>query len=239
MSNRTWVILGATSNIAKELAHLAASAGNALILVGRDAPQLSVIAADIQLRFKVSCEAFIQDFSKDIRPLIAHLERCPDEVDLFIAHSVMINNETLNFDKIATLITINIESTIQLIHSYLHKPQSKHQLLFLSSVAAARGRAKNSLYGASKAAVEVYLQGLQQSASKTQHITIARLGFIDKKLTFGETGIFYAASPKACARACWKAISTRKQTFYFTFFWRFIMDIIRFMPFFVYKRMKI
>ena len=239
MSNRTWVITGATSNIAKELAHLAALAGHALILVGRDPKQLSVIAADIRLRYRVSCEALIQDFSEDIRPLKAHLERCPDEVDLVIAHSLMINNEKLNSEQIAALIKVNIESTIQLIHTYWHKPQSKHQLLFLSSVAAARGRAKNSLYGASKAAVEVYLQGLQQSASKTQHITIARLGFIDTKLTFGEPGIFYAATPKSCAKACWHALSARKRIFYFPFFWRFIMTIIRCLPFFVYKRMKV
>ena len=97
--------------------------------------------------------------------------------------------------------------------------QKQHTILYLSSVAACRGRAKNSLYGASKTAIEIYLQGLQQAATKQQHITIARLGFIDTKQTYGVPGIFYAAPPKECAEACWKAIKRKKRLFYFPKFW--------------------
>ena len=238
MSKRTWVILGATSIIAKEFAHLAAQSGHALLLVGRDQSQLAIIAADISLRYRVHCDVITSDFSIDINQLIKILEH-QRNIDLFIAHSVMLNNDKLNSNTIAELTNVNITSTIQVIDAYWHKKQPEHRILFLSSVAACKGRAKNSLYGASKAAVEMYLEGLQQAASPKQHITIARLGFIDTHVTYGEPGIFYASPPKVCAKACWDAMKENKRMIYHPFFWRYIMLLITQLPFVVYKKMRI
>ena len=237
MSKRTWVILGATSIIAKEFAHLVAQSGSALLLVGRHQPQLATIAADITLRYQVHCDVITADFANDINQLIKILEHHKN-IDLFIAHSLMLNNDKLNSKTIAELVNVNITSTAQLIDAYWHKKQTEHRLVFLSSVAACKGRAKNSLYGASKAAIEIYLQGLQQAASPKQHITIARLGYIDTHMTYGEPGIFYASPPKACAKACWSALKANKRMVYHPFFWRFIMALITHLPFSIYKKMR-
>ena len=236
MKTRTWVILGATSIIAKEFAHLAARSGHTLLLIGRNQAQLAIIAADITLRYAVHCDVIPADLSTNIRPLINMLGHYKN-IDLFIAHSAMINNDKLCSDTITELLNTNITNTIQLIHAYWHKKQTQHRLLFVSSVAACKGRAKNSLYGASKAAIEIYLQGLQQAASNSQHITIAKLGFIDTQNTYGEPGIFYASPPKACAKACWQALKANKRALYHPFFWRHIMGIITHLPFCIYKRM--
>ncbi|WP_298625136.1 SDR family oxidoreductase [uncultured Legionella sp.] len=238
MTPRTWVILGASSIIAEQFAHCAAKAGNHLRLVGRDEAQLQIIAKDIEYRFKVPCEIMAMDLTKPVSELNKILKSDSHELDLLLAHSDFAGNEHLSAQSITQLIQVNIMATVQLIHAYLQHPQMQHHVLFLSSVAACRGRAKNSLYGASKAAVEVYLQGLQQSATKDQHITIARLGFIDTKQTFGLPGIFYAAPPKACAQACWSAVNKHKGMFYYPGFWRLIMAVMTRIPFFIYKKMK-
>lgn len=238
MSGRTWVILGATSVIAEEFARIAAKAGNALLLVARDKQQLNIIAADIHLRFHVPCETMIVDFSKDIQLFIQALQSQPIEMDLFIAYSAQTNNAQLTQQALADVVTTNITSTVQLIHAYWHKKQNSHRILFLSSVAATRGRAKNSLYGASKAAIEIYLQGLQQGSSKTQHITIAKLGYIDTHATYSEPGIFYASPPRNCAKACWDALKVKKRCFYHPFFWRYIMNIMNRLPNFIYERLR-
>ncbi|WED43741.1 SDR family NAD(P)-dependent oxidoreductase [Legionella cardiaca] len=236
---RTWLILGATSIIAEEFAHLAAQANNNLILVGRDRPQLEIIAANIRLRYPINCEVFFTDFSADLRNLLDLLQRkSSPELALFIAHSAILQNDELNLMAIEEMIHTNVLSTLQLINTYLKKPQSNHRLIFLSSVAACRGRSKNSLYGGTKAAIEIYLEGLQQSAKRNLRITIARLGFIDTAQTYGAPGIFYASSPKACAKACWRASKAGKRWIYHPFFWRYIMAIITRLPFFIYKRMK-
>lgn len=230
----TWVILGATSIIAEEFARKAANNAHPIILVGRDKVQLLIIAADLRLRYRIDCDVIQHDFSTMTETLTTELMSSTQEIALFIGYSDIIENQYLTIPTIKTLIDINVLSTIQLIHAYLNKPQNRHQLLFLSSVAACKGRTKNSVYGASKAAVEVYLQGLQQTATPSQKITIARLGFIDTTQTFGLTP--FAAPPATCANACFKASNQAKRCIYFPFFWRYIMTIITHLPFFLYRR---
>lgn len=239
MTKRTWVILGATSIIAEEFAHLVAASGNQLILAGRDSEQLKIIENDIKLRYKIPCTSVIMDMTSPADELLTILKQGDNELDLFIAHSDFTANKDLNPVSITQLIEINILSTTLLIHSYLNLNQKQHNLLYISSVAACRGRSKNSLYGASKAAIEIYLEGLQQASSKQQNIVIARLGFIDTKQTYGLPGIFYAAPPRDCAKACLKALSKNKRMFYYPGFWRIIMAIITRLPFFIYKKLGI
>ncbi|MCE0723409.1 MULTISPECIES: SDR family NAD(P)-dependent oxidoreductase [Legionella] len=237
MTQRTWVIIGATSIIAEKFAHIVAQSGHQLLLVGRQETQLNLIANDIKLRYQISCDVLILDLVDQIDALVSILKAKDGELDLFIAHSDFTDNDHLNDETIAHLIKLNVLTTALLIHTYLNRQQKEHNLLFLSSVAACRGRSKNSLYGASKASIEIYLQGLQQAASPSQHITIARLGFIDTKQTYGLPGIFYAAPPDSCAQACWNALTRRKRIFYYPYFWRIIMAIITRLPFFLYKKM--
>ncbi|WP_115707129.1 SDR family NAD(P)-dependent oxidoreductase [Legionella sainthelensi] len=237
MRQRTWLILGASSIIAEKFAHIVAQSGHQLVLVGRQANQIDIIAKDIRLRYQVSCEVLLADLATQTDKLLTVLQNDVRELDIFIAHSDFTDNIHLNEETITQLIKTNILTTTLLIHSYFKRPQKEYHLLFLSSVAACRGRAKNSLYGASKASIEIYLQGIQQAASKNQHITIARLGFIDTKQTYGLPGIFYAASPYSCAKACLKALNHKKRMIYYPYFWRIIMAIITRLPFFLYKKM--
>ncbi|MCL9684409.1 SDR family NAD(P)-dependent oxidoreductase [Legionella maioricensis] len=237
MIPRTWVILGATSIIAEKFAHCVAAEGHHLRLVGRDSEQLEIIAQDIRLRYEVPCDIVLMEMTEHADKLITILKPCVNELDLFIAHSDFTGNNELNPLSITKLIEVNVLATTLLTHAYLNLNQTQHYLFYLSSVAACRGRSKNSLYGGSKAVIEVYLEGLQQSASETKHITVVRLGFIDTKQTYGLPGIFHAADPQNCAKACWKAIKRKKRKFYYPAFWRAIMALITRLPFFIYKKM--
>jgi short-subunit dehydrogenase len=239
MKKRTWIIVGATSVIAEHFAHIAAQQGCQLRLIGRQEESLSLIAKDIQIRYDIPCTVIVQDLAvpqMNFESIFSGSDE--EEFDLFLAHSDVTDNANLDNQTIERLIQINITSTAQLVHTYLRVAQSRHQLIYLSSVAACRGRMKNSLYGGSKAALEIYLQGLQQAASEHQTILICRLGFIDTRQTFGLPGIFYAAPPEHCALACWQACQKKRRMIYFPFFWRFIMTIIRSLPFVLYKHIK-
>ena len=234
---RQWIICGATSVIAEEFAKIAAQAGHDLLLVGKDEPQLQIIACDLQLRYSITCQVMVQNFCNNLENLIKHIKHSTQELDIFLAHSLTLNNNNLTATSMQSLINVNITSTCQLIYTYLNRQQNEYHLLFLSSVAAARGRAKNSLYGASKKAVEVYLEGLQQ-ANPQQGISIARLGFIDTKTTYGEAGIFYASPPHHCAMACWRAAMRKKRLIYHPSFWRLIMAVIQCLPFYMYQKFR-
>lgn len=235
---RIWVIIGATSIIAEEFARLAAAHGHGLRLVGRNPDPLHLIAKDINIRYKIPCEVFTMDLSHWHQKILHALRSDQTELDLFIAASNLTENDQLTTESINQLIQTNVLSITQLLHAYFTTPQKRHQLIYLSSVAACRGRAKNSLYGGSKAAIEIYLEGLQQKATKNQRICIARLGFIDTKQTYGLPGLIGSAPPDACARACWKALKRNKRVIYYPKFWRMIMAIINRLPFFFYKRIS-
>lgn len=238
MIPRTWVILGATSIISEQFAHLIAAQGHHLRLVGRDSTQLEIIAQDIRLRYKIPCDILLMEMTTCENKLLTALKKGANELDLFIAHSDFTENKDLNPSTITKLIEVNVLVTTLLIHTYLGLKQNQHHLFYLSSVAACRGRPKNSLYGGSKAMLEIYLEGLQQSASTTQHIIVARLGFIDTKQTYGLPGVFHAATPQDCAKACWKALKRKKQRFYYPKYWQIIMAMITYLPFFLYKNIS-
>ncbi|MBA2657867.1 MAG: SDR family NAD(P)-dependent oxidoreductase [Tatlockia sp.] len=239
MTTRTWLILGATSIIAEEFAKLAAKSGYCLILVGRNNSQLQIIAADLRLRYRVKCESYFCDFAENINDILTILKSNLTELDLFIAYGSILENSALDSKSSKELLTINVLSTVELIKAYLDKIQLEHRIIYLSSVAACRGRSKNSLYGGSKALVEIFLEGLEQESEGKLQLTIARLGFIDTVQTFGSPGIFYASPPESCAKACWQASFKGKRRIYHPFFWRYIMAIICRLPFFIYKKMKL
>ncbi len=239
MTKKTWLITGATSPIAQAFAHIAAQSGCNLILLGRNPEELTLISNDLRIRYPIQCVFFVVDFTEDIAPALEKIQQNNDELAIFLAHSHIVDNPELVPSTIATLIQTNITSIAQLIQTYFAKPQEKHELIFLSSVAASRGRAKNSLYGASKRAIEVYLEGIQQQANPNQHITIARLGYIDTTQTYGLPGIFYASPPKNCAKACWRACEQQKRHIFHPFFWQLIMGIIQRLPFVIYKRLQV
>jgi short-subunit dehydrogenase len=236
-SSRTWLIIGATSILAQEFAHLAVSKGHSLVLVGRNAQALQQLQVDYQLRYKMDCHVLVVNLETQYKEVVEYIQNSATDVDLFICHSVINDNHELNPPLINKMINTNVTSTIQIVHAYLQKKQSHRNLIFISSVAAVRGRGKNSLYGASKAAVEVYLQGMQQINTNNCRIAIIRMGYIDTKSTFGKTGVFYAAPPKKAARYCWKALSKNKKLSYYPAFWVMLMWIIKKLPFFLYKKL--
>ncbi|WP_031567348.1 SDR family NAD(P)-dependent oxidoreductase [Legionella wadsworthii] len=238
MMQRTWIVFGATSIIAEKFAHCVAQAGHHLLLVGRQQVPLEIIANDIKIRYKILCDILVLDLVDQMNDLVSIINSQDKEIDLFLAHSDFTENDHLNAETINHLIQLNIQTNALLIHTYINRKQQEYNLLYLSSVAACRGRAKNSLYGASKATIEIYLQGLQQAAPANLNITIARLGFIDTKQTYGLPGIFYAAPPELCAKACWSALQRRKKMFYYPYFWELIMGVITRLPFFVYQKMS-
>lgn len=235
MNPRTWIILGASSIIAKEFAHIAASHKHSLLLVGRNQEVLQLEAQDLKIRFKINCEILVLDFSNDPKPLLERMARSSDEIDLFIGHSNQSENDSLDHKTIEELIKTNVTTTCQIIHAYLARHQTQYHVLFLSSMAAVRGRSKNSLYGASKAGIEIYLEGLKQTHSNF-FITCARLGFIDTHHTFGKPGIILPGDPKRCAQACWKAVQAGKQVIYFPKLWLGVYLLLRSMPKFLYNK---
>ncbi len=238
MTKRLWIITGASSLISEAFARLAAKQGDKLLLTARDKQQLECIASDISIRYQVDVAIMPLDMSVSVKPLLNFIQQTEDELSLFIGHSLIMDNAELDEASIEQMLCANVHHSVQLIHAYMKKNQQQHQILFLSSVAASRGRAKNSLYAGSKAAIERYLEGLQQAANEHTQITIMRLGYIDTQQTFGKAGIFYAAHPDEAAKACWRTLKKGRRKSYFPIFWLPIMSIIKALPMILFKKIN-
>lgn len=58
MTQKCWIIAGATSAIATCFAHIAAKKGDQLILLGRDLEKLTAIQNDLQVRYRADVSFF-------------------------------------------------------------------------------------------------------------------------------------------------------------------------------------
>ncbi len=110
----------------------------------------------------------------------------------------------------------------------------------VGSVAGDRGRIGNYVYGAAKAGFHTYLSGLRNRLTRAGgHVVTVKPGFIDTAMTWGLPGLFLVATPDAVARDLTHAVAKKRNVIYTPFFWRYIMLIIRHIPEFIFKKMKI
>jgi decaprenylphospho-beta-D-erythro-pentofuranosid-2-ulose 2-reductase len=113
-------------------------------------------------------------------------------------------------------------------------------IIGISSVAGDRGRQSNYYYGSAKAGLSAYLSGLRNRLSgQGVHVMTVKPGFVDTAMTYGLEGMFLVASPEDIGRQIVRAVGKRRNTVYLPWFWRYIMLIIRHIPEFVFKRLKL
>ena len=241
------LIIGATSAIAEAAARCYAQRGARIFLVGRNATRLSDIAADLRVRGASD----LDHAQLDINDLPAHarvLDRAWQwlgDVDVvLIAHGTL-SDQTVCETSIQTALTefaINGTSTIALMTALAPRmeAQKRGALVVISSVAGDRGRQSNYVYGAAKAAVSTFASGLRQRLSKVDvSVVTIKPGFVDTPMTrdFHKGALW--AKPDAVARGIVRAADRGSSEVYLPNFWWLIMLIIRNIPDFIFKRLKL
>ena len=99
----------------------------------------------------------------------------------------------------------------------------------------------NYLYGASKAGLSAYLQGLRNRLHPAGvRVTTIKPGFMDTPMTMGmKLPRPLVAAPDKAAQAMTRAILKGRDVAYVPFFWRYIMWIIKSIPEWQFKKMSI
>ena len=243
--NEHWLILGASSPIARAFVREAAMRGAVVTLAGRDLEDLQASANDAMLRGAEKARTLACD-ATDPASRAACIVGAPipgTTLNVFLAIGQMPEQEAMDADPALT--SRMIEATysgpvvlLQGLASVLER-QKCGRIVIIGSVAGDRGRRKNYLYGSAKSGLATYAEGLRArlfSAGVT--VTMVKPGFVDTSMTWGLTGLFLVASPEACAAAIMRAAEKGQAEIYCPFFWRFIMFIIRRIPAVVMKRLK-
>ena len=106
-----------------------------------------------------------------------------------------------------------------------------------SSVAGDRGRKPVVLYGASKAGLSAYLEGLDHRYRAQGLVTVCvKPGFVRTGMTQGLKPPPFAGEPDAVATRVVDAIERRRPVVYAPAIWGWVMWVIRTLPRFVMRR---
>lgn len=244
--NETWILLGATSSMARALARALAEQGAAVLLAGRDMAELEALAADCRLRGARLAEAHRFDArdATSFQPVIdrargeegrlnaaVFVGSMPDQADIDADPSLVDGTVIDSFTGPARF--------LQLLAPEI-EARSTGTVVGVGSVAGDRGRVGNYVYGAAKAGFATYLSGLRNRLTRAGgHVVTVKPGFVDTAMTWGIEGMFLVAPPEAVARDILKAVQKDRNVLYTPFFWRWIMLIIRLVPEPIFKKLSI
>lgn len=246
---RNVLILGATSTIAEHAARQLVARGANVFCVGRDGRKLAAITRDLQIR---APRANVGSKTMDLCDYDAH-EAMLNEAQaalggldgVLIAHGTLPDQKACEASVAATRheIETNALSVISLL-THLGNRFEHHGggvIAVISSVAGDRGRQSNYVYGCAKGMVTIFLQGLRNRLYRhgTDVVTI-KPGFVDTPMTdgFDKSGPLWA-KPDVVAAGIVKAMRKGRQEVYLPWFWWGIMQIIRHIPEFIFKRLSL
>lgn len=247
----TWgrvLLTGATSGIARAIAHRLAEDNCQLVLLARDFDEADRLRADLELRWSIQAEVRIFDATdtSSHRQIIDELMTAADLDGAILCHGFMAEqSEAAESAELAKrTVDVNYTSYMTLcsaLASHFQR-QRKGFICAVSSVAGDRGRQSNFIYGSAKGALNVYLQGLRNAMHvHDMHVLTVKPGFVDTGMTWGllNPDSPLVASPEKVANDIVKAIRKRRNSIYTPWFWRWIMLIIRAIPETVFKRLKL
>ena len=241
-----WIILGASSAMARAFARVQAAKGVHLALTGRDADDLSRVADDLTVRGAASIELFDVDLRNpdSFAAVLEHAKAHNGPVSVAVfAGSMPTQTEveadpSLMHDMVADNYTGAAEFLLQIAPLMGERPGS--EVVGVSSVAGDRGRVGNYVYGSTKAAFQTFLSGHRNRMGREGvHVMTVKPGFVDTAMTWGLDGMFLVASPDDVARDIDRGLARKRNVIYTPWFWIIIMTIIRTIPERIFKKLSV
>jgi len=242
----TWIILGATSAIARAFSRKLAERGDTLILAGRDMGEIKLIANDCEIRGAAQATAIAFDARKpnSFNAVIEAATALSDPINVGVFTGSMPDQSAIDADPglIDGVISDSFTGPIRFLQTIapFMEERGAGTVIGIGSVAGDRGRIGNYVYGSAKAGFHTYLSGLRNRLARSGgHVVTVKPGFTDTAMTWGIEGMFLVASPDAVATDLIKAVRKRRNVIYTPFFWRYIMLIIKDVPEFIFKKLSI
>ncbi len=242
------LIIGATSAIAVACAKKWSNTDVTFYLVARNAERLKQVSEDLRVRGSSKVHTYNLDMN-DFDKHLSMLDDCNSTlscIDLvLVAHGTLPNQNECQADVNLAVkeFSTNALSVIAILTLLANKleSQGKGTIAIISSVAGDRGRQTNYLYGAAKAAVSTFSEGLRVRLFKSGvHVITIKPGFVDTPMTKDlNLPALLTSSPSRIAECIDKGILKKSDVIYTPYFWSVIMLIIRFIPGFIFKRLSL
>jgi hypothetical protein len=239
------LILGATSDIGVAIAKKFAEKKFDVVLAARKPELLKPLESDIQIRYGVNCKSYSFD-ALQYDTHLAFFNSLQPKPNVSICVFGVLDDEILAFDDwklTERMINTNYTGAVSILNVIAKQYISMKSgtIIGISSVAGDRGRASKLIYASSKAAFSTYLSGLRNKCFKDQvQVITVQPGFVYTKMTENQQ------LPKAItstatevADIVYNAYLKKKNLIYVKWFWRYIMLIIKIIPEFMFKKMKL
>jgi len=216
------------------------------MLVARNPDRLTAVAQDLLTRGALAAETWVMDLDNTSahEEMLATAAERLGRIDLaLIAHGVLGDQQAAeaDFEIAAAILHTNFTSTVSLLTwlGNYFQAQRGGTLAVISSVAGDRGRKSNYVYGASKGALNIFLEGLRNRIDRdgVQVLTI-KPGFVATPMTAHVPQNRLFASPDEVAHGILRAIERRRDVVYVPWFWAGIMLLVRAIPGFRFKKMN-
>ncbi len=238
------LILGAASDIAQALAHRFAREGFTMVLAGRDAEHLAVIAKDIELRYQVTAE--VREFdavaTDTHRDFYDALPVKPDIVACVFGYLGDQGMAQSDYGEARRIIDTNYSGAVSILNIVADDYEQRRAgtIIGVASVAGDRGRQSNYIYGSAKGAFAIYLAGLRNRLFKAgASVLTVKPGFVATKMTSHlDLPKALTAQPQKVADDIYRAYRKRRDCVYTIWPWRYIMLVIKSIPEFVFKRLS-
>jgi decaprenylphospho-beta-D-erythro-pentofuranosid-2-ulose 2-reductase len=241
------LVIGASSAIAESTARRFAERGDSLFLVGRKSTVLDSMCADLRVRGAGAVGMHVLD-ANDFgahEGMLAAAEQSLGGLDVvLIAHGTLSDQKKCESSVELTVqeLMTNGVSVVAILTRVAAKFEERKAgtIVVISSVAGDRGRQSNYVYGSAKALVTAFTSGLRQRLYKSGVAVITiKPGFVDTPMTaeFPKGPLW--AKPQQIAAGIVRAVDRSGTVVYLPRFWWLIMFIIRSIPEFIFRRLKL
>ena len=229
-----WV-LGSTSTIAKSLCiELAEKGCKRFHLIARNESQNNLFKMLLLKKYKVVVTTELVDLSKEFNA--AKFSKLNiDDFDLYFITAGDMGSNNLardDFIEAQNIVNINFFSLVKWITKITTKKRIflNSRLWIMSSVAGDRGRPSNYHYGAAKAGLTNFCEGILNSChDKPFKVRIIKAGYIATRMTLGKAPRSLCAEPKKLVEKLLKKPNKRGIE-YFPNWWFLVMFIIKLLP---------
>jgi decaprenylphospho-beta-D-erythro-pentofuranosid-2-ulose 2-reductase len=238
------VVLGASKGMGRALAREMVARGDTLALLGRDQADLQRTAADLMVRGQKPVMVATCDLEQPDTFATAFdaAERALGGFDtVVVTAGLFATQERLESDRalLERLLLVDFTNTVLFCEEARQRLLARGggSLCVFSSVAGDRGRKPVVLYGAAKAGLSRYLEGLDHRyRSAGLKVTCVKPGFVRTSMTADLKPPPFAGEPQAVARRVLRAIDRGTPVVYAPAPWALVMWLIRHLPRFVMRR---
>ncbi len=240
----TALIIGASSGIGAALAREFARNGLRLALVARRQDLLDDLAKELS-QVEVRCYAHDVTAFDEAPGLWQRILQDFGRVDIVVYNAgvlVPIGPDEYDFGADKRMVDVNLLGAMAWLNpvALTFGRLGRGHIVGISSVAGDRGRVGAPGYNTTKAALSTYLEALRNRLTRQGvRVLTVKPGFVQTDMLKNSPRTFWVITPEQAAKDIVAAIRRREQIIYTPARWGLLMNVLRHIPSFVFRRLKV